>query len=243
MKRILVIIITITLLTGCKANANKKVDDIKTESTTTTIATTTTTTTIAPVEPETTTTVPVTTITTTTIAKPTTTKPTTKKTSVQTQASVQKTQAPTTINTQTTTTIIATTITTTTQPTLTEGEVVAAINSFRSSYPTGTPWDNSNSYAWKGGTYSVGYGCAGFAFMLSDAAFGTRKARKHTDFDSIRVGDVVRYLYDSHSVIVLKREGNIFTVTEGNMNSAVYWDRKISLDEFKASGSYVFTRW
>ena len=42
----------------------------------------------------------------------------------------------------------------------------------KADYPEGMPWTNDDTYAWKGGIYSSGGGCTGFAFMLSDACFG-----------------------------------------------------------------------
>lgn len=55
-----------------------------------------------------------------------------------------------------------------------------ALAKFHSKYPAGTPWGNNNYYAWShSGLYSGGYGCAGFAFMESDALFGkTMKVKK-----------------------------------------------------------------
>ncbi len=132
---------------------------------------------------------------------------------------------------------------TTTEKVKTVAEVKAAMESLKSKYPDGTPWTNDNIYTWKGGIYSSGRGCAAFAFMLSDAAFGNRKAKKHTDFNNIKVGDIVRYLTDQHSVIVLEVKGDTFTVAEGNINSSILWGRKITRDEFKATGTYILTRW
>ena len=110
-------------------------------------------------------------------------------------------------------------------------------------YPTGTPWDNSNYYEWKGGVFTGGYGCAAFAFMLSDAAFGNRKAKQVYNFDNIQVGDILRINDDTHFVIVLSIDGNTYTVAEGNYNKAVKWGRKISLSSIKANGTYILTRW
>ena len=62
-------------------------------------------------------------------------------------------------------------------PDLSETAVRNAMLALKASYPEGTPYTNNNYYAWHGGLYSGGYGCAGFAFMLSDAAFGTLPAR------------------------------------------------------------------
>jgi hypothetical protein len=111
----------------------------------------------------------------------------------------------------------------------------------KSTYPDGTPWDNSVYYGWKGGIYSGGYGCAGFAFMLSDAAFGDAPAKKVYDTSNIRVGDILRINNDTHSVIVLSRNGDTLTIAEGNYNSSVHWGRTLSI-----SGTgidYILTRY
>ncbi len=102
-------------------------------------------------------------------------------------------------------------------------------------YPEGMPWTNDDFYAWNGGIYSGGYGCAGFAFILSDAAFGTLPARfvEANNFDSIRVGDVLRINDDTHSVIVLEVYDDYVVIAEGNYNSSIHWGRtltKSSLD-------------
>lgn len=250
-KRNLIIILLITiLLTGCNKKEKIIVDEMSSEKETTSTNATTTTTNI----PSTTSTTEVATtshVTTTSKVATTTSNVTTKKittTSKPTTPTTSKATSTKPTSKVTTTTVVTTTTTTsptttTTQKILTESEVYQSIMSLQSKYPTGTPWDNSNYYGWKAGIYSGGYGCAGFAFMLSDNAFGSKKATKHTNFDSIKVGDVVRYLNDTHSVIILKRNGETFTVAEGNLNSAVYWGREITLSEFKNSGSYVLTRW
>lgn len=174
---------------------------------------------------------------------PTTKKSTNTTTSKTTTTRKQTTTSTTKKTTSTTTTTTANSTTTTTQKPLTTSEVYSAMIALKDKYPTGTPWDNSNSYSWKGGYYSTGYGCAGFAFMVSDAAFGSRKAKKHTNFDNIKVGDILRIYDDSHSVIVLSISGDTYTIAEGNLNNAVYWGRKLSLSDIKKTGSYVLTRW
>lgn len=121
--------------------------------------------------------------------------------------------------------------------------VYNAMIALKAKYPNGTPWTNANFYAWRGGIYYGGYGCAGFAFMLSDAAFGDAPARMHKDFNNIRVGDIVRLYYDTHSVIVLEVEDDGIIVAEGNINASVYWGRKISFSTVKKTGTDVMTRY
>lgn len=115
--------------------------------------------------------------------------------------------------------------------------------SMKKDYPEGMTWANDNRYAWKGGIYSAGYGCAGFAFLMSDSIFGNFRARKHTDISRVKVGDILRLDYDAHSVIVLKKEGSIVTVAEGNYNSSIHWGRKIDLSGSSCGFTYVLTRY
>ncbi|MBE6849875.1 MAG: hypothetical protein E7502_08275 [Ruminococcus sp.] len=121
--------------------------------------------------------------------------------------------------------------------------VYNAMIALQDKYPTGMTWTNDNYYAWNGGIYGGGYGCTGFAFMLSDAAFGTLPAKKSETFDaaSVRVGDIVRY--SSHSVIVLEVKANSVIVAEGNINSMIYWGREISFDEIRGSFESIITRY
>ncbi len=111
-------------------------------------------------------------------------------------------------------------------------------------YPNGTPWTNDNYYEWKGGIYSGGYGCAGFAFLLSDAAFGDLPARKiaPVSFDSIRVGDILRVNGNTHSVIVLQVKEDGVVIAEGNYNSSVHWGRTMTARQAEQA-NYMLTRY
>lgn len=127
---------------------------------------------------------------------------------------------------------------------LSEESVRAAMLAMEKQYPEGTPFDNGNYYAWKGGIFSGGYGCAGFAFMLSDAAFGSLPARKYYDYSKIRVGDILRLNNDSHSVIVLYVNADSVTVAEGNYNRKVHWRREISMSTIRnGQTAYAMTRY
>lgn len=110
-------------------------------------------------------------------------------------------------------------------------------------FPEGMRWTNDNFYAWKGGTYSGGYGCAGFAFAVSDAAFGNKKAVVHKDYNNIKVGDILRVNNDTHSVIVLEVKPNSVIVAEGNYNSSIHWGREIAKSNLQDPYSYIMTRY
>ena len=112
----------------------------------------------------------------------------------------------------------------------------------RAAYREGMRWTNNNYYAWKGGIFSGGYGCSGFAFILSDAAFGSAPARRHYDFNNVRTGDILRINNNSHSVMVMKVVGNSFLVAEGNYNSSIHWGRVLTRAQVRNGGTYVMTR-
>lgn len=113
----------------------------------------------------------------------------------------------------------------------------------KETFPEGMAWTNDNYVSWQGGTYNGGYGCAGFAFALSDAAFGNAPARIHTDYDNIRVGDILRVNHDTHSVIVLEVRESSVIVAEGNYNSRIHWGRELSKSSLPGEGNYIMTRY
>ncbi len=127
---------------------------------------------------------------------------------------------------------------------LTEAQVYESMIAMKAQYPEGMRWTNANSYRWKGGIYSTGYGCAGFAFLLSDAAFGDLPARlvKPVSFKDVRAGDILRINGDTHSVIILEVKTDGIVIAEGNYNSSVHWGRTLSAAQVEAS-DYMLTRY
>ena len=123
-----------------------------------------------------------------------------------------------------------------------EKDIYDAMIAMKEKYPEGTEWTNDNYYAWKGGIYAGGYGCAGFAFMLSDAAFGSAPARTYSNPDAVRVGDIARINDNTHSVIILEVRPDSVIVAEGNYNNSVHWGREISRSTLQ-SASYFITRY
>lgn len=94
------------------------------------------------------------------------------------------------------------------------------------------------------GNIGGGTGCHAFALKMSDIAFGKKAHFKvHCRWSKIRVGDVVRYEGDTHSVVVLKVVGKKYVVAEGNYDGKVHWGRVITRSEFRRTGTYVLTRW
>ena len=124
-----------------------------------------------------------------------------------------------------------------------EKKVYDILISFKTRYPEGKTWGENVFYAWNGGTFAGGYGCAAFAFKLSDAAFKSKPARVHGNINNIKVGDILRVDSNSHSVIVLRKTSAGVVVAEGNFIGAVHWGRTISWKELGNKLDYVLTRY
>lgn len=139
-------------------------------------------------------------------------------------------------------------VTETTCPT--EEQAYMAMIAMKAQYPEGMHWTNENGYRFNGYNYpayiyGMGYGCAGFAFILSDAAFGDLPARflDNPTYDDIRVGDILRVNNDSHSVIVLEKYTDHVVLAEGNYNSSIHWGRIMTKDEVMTTLTNVTTRY
>lgn len=126
---------------------------------------------------------------------------------------------------------------------LTDEGVYNAMMAKKADFPEGMHWTNDDFYAWNGGIFSGGYGCAGFAFLLSDAAFGKLPARQTAvDYEALRVGDVLRVNGNTHSVIVTEIYDNYVVLAEGNYNSSIHWGRTMTRSQVETA-DYVLTRW
>ncbi len=129
---------------------------------------------------------------------------------------------------------------------MTIADIYSRMMAKKAEYPEGMRWTNDDLYMWDGGIYSGGYGCAGFAFILSDAAFGNLRARILDDksFNSIRVGDILRVNNDTHSVIVLEVHDDYVVIAEGNYNSSIHWGRTLRRDSLEnGTLTYIMTRY
>lgn len=126
-------------------------------------------------------------------------------------------------------------------------------------YPEGMTWTNfepygtngklGNAYKWKGGKIKgaeSGVGCAAFAFILSDEAFGNLPARTIDKggftFEDIKVGDILRVNHNSHFVIVLQKSVSGVVIAEGNYNKSVHWGRTMSQSEVM-DAAFIVTRY
>ena len=126
---------------------------------------------------------------------------------------------------------------------LNDENVRSIIYGLKSQYPEGMRWTNDNSYT-SNALRMVGYGCAGFALICSDAVFGDMPATgTHSNFDQIRVGDMLRVMNDTHSVVVLEKKADSVIVAEGNYNYSIHWGREITRAELERENFVATTRY
>ncbi len=119
---------------------------------------------------------------------------------------------------------------------LSDDEAYETIISLKGSYPEGMRWTNDNSH--RSGN-RIGYGCAGFAFMVQDSVFGVNAKKTQTttlNWDELRVGDHLRVqnnMGGEHSVMILSVDDDSVTLCEGNFNSSIHWGRTMTRDELE----------
>lgn len=127
---------------------------------------------------------------------------------------------------------------------ITEDNVREIINGLRSDYPEGMAWTNEENSYTSQVMYIKGYGCAAFAFFISDTVFGELPlTARHSNFDKIRAGDILRTRDDTHTVVALEKRENSVIVTEGNYDGKIHWDREITRQELEEENFYVRTRY
>lgn len=129
----------------------------------------------------------------------------------------------------------------------TQAQVYARILALEEDYPDGSFWGDDTTYKCVNTSYSAGgKGCVGFAYLVSEAAFGTeldlRKVTGDISIKTVRVGDILRNATNSHSVVVLEILDDSITVLEGNNRDCVRWGRTVTAEEV-ASSSYMLTRY
>ncbi len=125
----------------------------------------------------------------------------------------------------------------------TEQEVYEAIIAMKAQYPEGTRWDIDSEYhsPYNGNYY---FACMGFAWLLSDAAFGdAREVYCDYSYEALRVGDivVVNTGWSGHAFVVLEKYDHGIYIAEGNYNSSVHWGRYISRETLDSVGTEAGT--
>ncbi len=126
---------------------------------------------------------------------------------------------------------------------ITDDNIRAIIYGLQKDYPEGMPWTNDNVYTSEA-VRVIGHGCEGFALICSDAVFGGYPvSRTHSDFDSVKVGDLLRINHNTHTVIVLEKRADSVIVAEGNYNSSIHWGREIGRQALLDGEFVVRTRY
>lgn len=126
---------------------------------------------------------------------------------------------------------------------LTQSNVAQTLYALKAEYPELAHWDIDSSYTSEalGLTYA---GCAGFALMCSDLVFGDLPITEvHSDFDRIKVGDMVRDEAGYHTVLVLEKRQDSIVVVEGNYNGTVHWERVMDRSSSEFYNFTVTTRY
>lgn len=125
---------------------------------------------------------------------------------------------------------------------VTEKHAYAVLKSLRKKYPEGKSLTDYN-FSYYSFCFGGGRGCYAFAAKVSDTVYGKGQPYKtHSSFKKIRVGDNIR-IGGYHSVIVLTKGKDYITVVEGNYNSAVHWNRKITASYLSSKKFKVYSRY
>ena len=125
------------------------------------------------------------------------------------------------------------------------------LNQLQAQFPTGTQW-NDTYYGMSPSSTStyiiriVATECAGFAALMYYNYYGFDPyyyAQYSYDINSVKSGDIVRYLNDGHSVWIQSRSGNMCTIAECNFdgNNTVRWGVRRSISELSEGFSYIMT--
>lgn len=119
-----------------------------------------------------------------------------------------------------------------------DDNILEILNEVKNNYPNDMPWTNDNIYTSE--TLRIrGLGCEGFALICSDAVFGTLPISNiHSNFDEIKVGDLIRMDNNTHTVLVIEKKASSVIVAEGNFNNAIKWGREISKQTLE-NGNFV----
>lgn len=150
-----------------------------------------------------------------------------------------------------------------------EKRVKSDFKKIKKKYKNGRKWTNANYYkipyyAWngriippvadKGEILGGGYGCAAFAYMVSDMIFAKNNINEsglananyyhHKNLNKVKVGDIIRYCPSNpHNIIVTKVTKKYFEVAEGNYNGKIHWGRKVKKSSLKNQLILITTRY
>ena len=140
---------------------------------------------------------------------------------------------------------------------ITEENIKAMLAEAEKGMPDKTAWNTDTSFDYRT-TFFQGYsavgGCGSFSAGLSDYIFGKNApVKKHQNFDSLKVGDVIWWKDSSteedHIVFVTSIDSTTdgsYTFTNGNMSKKVWWNQHDSVSGWnstKRAETYVYSRY
>ena len=111
------------------------------------------------------------------------------------------------------------------------------LSEYENAYPTGTKWTNNYYYECQNkDIYRGGYGCAGFAYMLSDAIYKNAHTIMTDDVYQIVPYSVVELYGNQHTAFVLSvnKEAGEICVCEANVNGTIVWGSFYSFTDVSA---------
>ncbi len=111
------------------------------------------------------------------------------------------------------------------------------LSEYENAYPTGTVWTNNFYYENQNkDVYRGGYGCAGFAYMLSDGIYGDAHTIITDDVYQIVPYCIVELYGNQHTAFVLSvnEEAGEICVVEANVNGTIIWGSYYSFTDVSA---------
>jgi hypothetical protein len=111
-------------------------------------------------------------------------------------------------------------------------EFQGKLNQFRARYPNGGYYDDAFGYS-----TGLAWTCHGYARLLTQFVFGVECMNgtapgwtRLYDINQVRPGDMIRYLYEGHTVFVTGVSGDTITYTEANYDPGKYGKNYVRWD-------------
>ena len=128
---------------------------------------------------------------------------------------------------------------------VTEENILEILEELKIEYPDGTPWgDNTYYYS---PVYGGGYGCAGWAFLVSDQIWGeTAEYHYVKNMSEIRVGDILCYNPDTpqqHFVVVTELDENYYSACAAGGEVGVHWNAWGKISGTTSDAPIIYTRY
>ena len=138
---------------------------------------------------------------------------------------------------------------------ITKENIKAMLAEAEKGMPDETTWDASTYYDYLTrlfGNYASYGGCHSFAAALSDYIFGKNApVKKHQNFDSLKVGDVIWWKdssdgYDHIVFVTGLKSDTEYICCNGNSNKSVWWNRNDNIADWsqtQRAETYVYSRY